>query len=149
MELGKEIKQKQFSSYTEKALINLLYTHNRMLSQLNHLYKAKGLQNQHFNVLRIIRGKYPDNINPGQIKEVMLDKGRDLTRLLDKLEKMDFIVRRINPQNRRLVDITMTNKGILITQDLSRQVNDWMRQKLTISESEAKQLSALLDKFRG
>lgn len=120
-----------------------------MLSQLNHLYKAKGLQNQHFNVLRIIRGKYPDNINPGQIKEVMLDKGRDLTRLLDKLEKMDFIVRRINPQNRRLVDITMTNKGILITQDLSRQVNDWMRQKLTISESEAKQLSALLDKFRG
>ena len=149
MELGKEIKQTSFSSNTEKALINLLYTSNKTLNHLNSLYKKEGLQSQHFNVLRIIKGRHPKVVNPGQIKEVMLDKGRDLTRLLDKLERLGYITRKTNDRNRRLVDINITEKGIEITNALTEEVYDWMNTQLTISEKDAKSLSDLLDKFRG
>lgn len=87
MEIEKEIKQSKFENLLQKAIINLFFTSNFIRDRILCILKDYDIQQQHYNVLRIINGQYPNPVSPGYIKEVMIDKGVDLTRLLDKLEK--------------------------------------------------------------
>ncbi len=149
MEIGKVIKQKSFASSSTKAMINIQYTANLALQSVNKIFKPFGIQNQHFNILRIIKGKHPKPVCPGEIKEVMLDKGRDLTRLLDKLEKEGLLTRKINSSNRRMIDIQLSQKGLTMLEKLNQKVDQWHKETNHMTEEEAEQLSNLLDKFRG
>lgn len=148
MEIGEEIKQKTFASNNVKAMINLQYTNNQLQQSINKVFKPFGIQNQHFNVLRIIKGKHPQPVCPGEIKEVMLDKGRDLTRLIDKLEKDNLVTRKINQENRRMIDIRLSSKGIATLEKVSQKVDEWHKHNNHLTENEAETLSLLLDKFR-
>lgn len=148
MEIGKAIKQKSFRNSIEKALINLLYTSSHIDVSMTQTFKAKGLQKQHFNILRIIKGSHPKPVSPGYIKEVMLDKGRDLTRLLDKMEKLGYIMRKSNPKNRRSLNISLTENGAKTEAELSRLLDSWYEAQTCLNEDEAETLSNLLDKLR-
>ena len=149
MEIGKAIKQKTFKNSFTKAIINILYTSSHLDVSMARTFKTKGIQKQHFNILRIIKGSHPNPVNPGYIKEVMLDKGRDLTRLLDKMEKLGYIRRKSNPQNRRSLNITLTDIGEEVETELSQMVEDWYKRHTALNEEEAEALSNLLDKLRG
>ena len=99
VEIDKVIKQTKFVDGYQKAMINLFYTSNHFRDAHLPIFAKYKIQGQHFNLLRILNGKYPDPVSPGYIKDVMLDKGRDLTRLIDKLESLGWVnsfhVRRI------------------------------------------------------
>jgi len=108
------------------------------------------LQPQHFNILRILNGNYPNAVSPGYIKQVMIDKGVDLTRLLDKLDKLNLIKRNLCPSNRRKIDLNLTDEGILMLQKLSPHLDaHYLELKNNLTEAESEQLSLLLDKLRG
>lgn len=150
MKIENEIKQYQFESNVHKALINLLYTNNWHRDLLQSIFKEFDLQQQHYNILRILKGSHPEPVSPGYIKEVMLDKGTDLTRLLDKLERKSFIVRNLCPSNRRKIDINLTKEGLELLNRIRPVFNNLSNQiSNNLTEDEAETLSNLLDKLRG
>lgn len=149
MKIEQAIKQSKFESPFQKAVINIIYTANWLRDQQTELFKQHEILPQHYNVLRIVNGKHPKSVSPGDIKEVMLDKGNDVTRLVDKLVKMGFLKRSLCEENRRKIDINLTDKGVKFL----KEVNEPMRKqyhniKKVLSEKEAETLSNLLDKLR-
>lgn len=149
MNILQEINQKSFKTNTEKAMVNLLFTYNWHRDYYKDVYKAYGIKSQHYNVLRILRGKNPDPCSPGEIKQVMLDKSPDLTRLLDKLVDMDLVQRNLCQENRRMMDVYITSEGEKTLNEIEikyKSVNNKRKSKFT--EEDAARLSDLLDKFR-
>ncbi|MFC2175598.1 MarR family winged helix-turn-helix transcriptional regulator [Bacteroidota bacterium] len=149
MKIKDAIKQKSFESSMQKAVINLEYTSNWFRDSQNQSFKPYGILPQHFNVLKILKGKHPALVSPSYIKEVMLDKSPDLTRLVDKLVQKGWASRQQCEQNRRMVEIGLTAKGIKILETISQQVKDTsVNLENRLTDKEANQLSNLLDKLR-
>ena len=149
MKLEAEIKQNHFTDNYEKAIINILYTANWLRDIQNSSFKEHDLLIQHYNALRIINGRHPNPISPGEIKEVMLDKSNDLTRLLDKLVDKELIKRDLCENNRRKMDIVITAKGRKLIQKLEKPLNDIKAEIADrMTGKEAAQLNLLLDKLR-
>lgn len=144
------IRQQKFGSPTQKALLNVQYTANWFRDLQRGVFKDLPIEPQHFNVLRILKGRHPHPVCPGDIKAVMLDKAPDVTRLVDKLVTLGWVEREVGAGDRRRVDIGLTPKGLQQVEHISDQVKTQakgLNRRLT--EEEAEQLSALLDKLRG
>lgn len=148
MNINEAIKQKKFENEWEKALINLHFTSNEFNDRLITVLKPYSINDQHYNILRILNGRYPNVACPGDIKAVLLNKRGDLTRLLDKLSKLNYVERATNPSNRRMVDIKITPTGIALLKKLRSEINTINTLKKNLTEKEAIQLSLLLDKIR-
>lgn len=149
MEIDKLIKQARFKDSFQKAIINLLYTSNYFRDIHQSIFKKYDIQGQHYNLLRILKGKYPEPVTPGYIKDVMLDKGTDLTRLIDKLQKKGWVLRRICAHNKRQMDVTITDLGIEKLNQMIDEVSAQDKILKKLSEEEYEMLSNLLDKMRG
>ena len=143
-----EIKQSKFHSQRQKGFLNILYTANCLRDKTAPFFKENGILQQHYNILRIVKGKNGEPTSPGQIIEVMLDKGRDLTRLVDKLVKIGYLERRTSSTNRRQVEIFITPDGINITEQIDLKIIKFYS-TIGINENEAETLNILLDKIRG
>lgn len=148
MKFEDKIQQTAFRNNFMKAILNLKYTSSSYNSKEVEVFKKHGILAQHFNVLRIVKGAHPDSVSPGKILEVMLDPGRDLTRLVDKLVKLGLLVRSTHPSNRRRVDINITEEGLALTEKVSKDVDVFFDSIDTLTDKEAEQLSNLLDKLR-
>ena len=149
MNILEAINQKSFDSSHAKVVVNLLYTYNWHRDKYQGMFKPFGLKMQHYNVLRILKGSKPNAMCPGDIKDVMLDKSPDLTRLLDKLVDIGLVERSTCPENRRKLDVFITEKGTdLLDQINSKQEELGLEKNNKLSEKEAEMLSDLLDKFR-
>ena len=129
------------------AAVNIIYTSNWIRDVSLPTYQKHNILSQHYNILRIVNGSFPNSVSPGYIKEVMLDKGRDLTRLVDKLVKLGYLERNICKDNRRKMKIKITHSGTEIIQNISKEINQLFT-SYNLSEEEAIQLSSLLDKLR-
>lgn len=149
MNILQAINQKSFASSFDKAVVNLLYTHNWYRDKYQGVFKPYGLKMQHYNVLRILKGNTPNPLSPGMIKEVMLDKSPDLTRLIDKMVTMELVKRELCPDNRRKMDVYITEKGIQVVNEITKkQEAQKLNRPSKLTEKEAEQLSDLLDKLR-
>ncbi len=148
--IEKEINQtKDFYDVRIKAFVNLIFTYNHLLKENKFLQDNFGSSMQQFNVLKIIKGKHPEPINPGKIKEVMVEKAPDLTRLIDRLVKKELVKRWKSENNRRQINITLTQKGLDLLEEMSPAVENHYKEKFSqLSDEEAEQLSTLLDKIR-
>ncbi|SMD33105.1 DNA-binding transcriptional regulator, MarR family [Reichenbachiella faecimaris] len=149
MKFEEEIKQSSFKNPKEKAIVNILYTGNWLRDRSEGLLKPKGINEQHFNILRILRGRYPLTICPGEIKEVLINKRGDLTRLLDKLVTMGLVTRDVNPDNRRMINLKISDAGLNMLSDLDPKLEELNQKNNALSHEESEQLSHLLDKMRG
>ena len=148
MNFEDQIRQTKFRNNFLKAILNLKYTSSLYNSKEVEVFKKYGVLAQHFNVLRIVRGVHPDSVSPGKILEVMLDSGRDLTRLVDKLVKLGLLIRSTCPYNRRRVDINITEEGLALTDKIGKDVDVFLDSIETLTDKESEQLSNLLDKLR-
>ena len=148
MNFEDQIRQTKFRNNFLKAILNLKYTSSLYNSKEVEVFKKYGILAQHFNVLRIVRGVHPDSVSPGKILEVMLDSGRDLTRLVDKLVKLGLLIRSTCPYNRRRVDINITEEGLALTDKIGKDVDVFLDSIETLTDKESEQLSKLLDKLR-
>ncbi len=143
------IKQKKFESDAQKAYLNILYTASWLQSESRDLYKKHGITSQQYNVLRILRGQYPNHANPKYIKDVMLDKNPDLTRLCDRLLKLGLIERAACPENRRKMNIGITDKGLALLEIIDPEVSAYFEQIANHNKLDFALLSDLLDSMRG
>lgn len=148
MSLEQDIKQTNFKSPYSKAVINIIYTNNWLQSLQVEIFKPFDLTLQQYNVLRILRGQYPNPITVIAIIERMLDKMSNASRLVDKLLVKDLVIRRLCPHDRRAVDVIITEKGMKLLEELDELQHQWEDKLHGLTESEALQLSELLDKMR-
>jgi DNA-binding MarR family transcriptional regulator len=148
MGIEQEIKQTSFSSSTEKMVVNLLYTSNWIGTKHDQLIKEEGLTGPQYNVLRILRGQKSNPIGIGEITSRMLDKMSNTSRLVDKLETKELVVRIQCPNDRRAVRITITPKGLEILAALDPKLQTAQKELTSLSETEIGQLNDLLDKLR-
>lgn len=149
MGIQEEIKQSHFRNAYQKAFLNILYTNNWLDEQVRDMLSGEGLTKQQFNVMRILRGSYPEPLSTLQIRERMLDKMSDTSRIVDRLIKKDFVTKQTCPNDKRLVDVLITDTGLKKLDELDQKENMIEESFQNLSESEAEMLSALLDKMRG
>ncbi len=148
MKIEDELKQGKFQSNVHKALVNVMFTNSWISDRFRVVFKNYQLTSQQYNVLRILRGGYPEAMNPNQIKAVMIDKNPDLTRLCDRLLSMGYIDRCVNDENKRKMNIRINEKGLEILDEIDPAVSKLQSEISGLTEAEAAKLSDLLDKVR-
>ena len=143
-DLSKDINSK-FANNKVKALLNILYTANWISSYQNDFFKEYGISPQQYNILRILKGA-GEPLNVQIVKDRMVERSPNATRLMDKLCAKNYIERLACPEDRRAVKITITQEG----RNLLESIPETLYKDLleNISEEEAEQLSKLLDKIR-
>lgn len=133
----------------KKLVISLLYTINGVNSKINSELKPYGISEPQFNVLRILRGQKGVPISLGEVQEQMITKMSNTTRLIDKLEIKNCVRRVINGENKRKIDLTITNVGL----DLLRRTDNVLTTTendivAALTTSEKEELTSLLRKLR-
>ena len=147
MSIEKDIKQDIFKSEHQKAIINLIFTYNWTTEKIKNVLEEKSLTMQQFNILRILRGS-PKPLSTLQIRERMLDKMSDTSRIVDRLIIKDLVKKITCEKDKRLVDITLTDKGIKILEELDTQEDKMEAIIKALTTTEAETLNTLLDKIR-
>ncbi|MVN22725.1 MarR family winged helix-turn-helix transcriptional regulator [Mucilaginibacter arboris] len=149
MELEKEIQSNKFEDNYHKAVVNISYTYNWLSNLLRDRLEKYSITHQQFNILRILRGQYPNPATINLLKERMIDKMCDASRIVDRLVQKELVTRCTNSKDRRAVDIRISEEGLKILSLLDKEVKmkDFLNENLT--EDEALTLCNLLDKLRG
>ena len=129
-------------------MVNLLFTYGWAIEKIKNVLAEEDITHQQYNILRILRGAHPKPLSTLQIRERMLDKMSDTSRIVDRLLLKSLVEKQVCSKDKRLVDITITEKGqeLLKRLDAATEKMDAVMQNL--SETEAEQLSNLLDKLR-
>lgn len=148
MNIKDAIKQQNFESEHHKVLVNLMYTHSWLTSLQQEIMKTQGLSIQQYNVLRILRGQHGKAISVNEISDRMIDKMSNCSRLVDKLKLKNWVQRKICPNDRRQVDIIITQSGLEILELLDAELQKVFDRLQSLSSNEAMQLNGLLDKLR-
>lgn len=148
MKLHESIKQSEFQNPQTKAWVNLLFTYHHLTDRIRQVFKQFDITQQQYNVLRILRGKKNQPATCGEVKQVMLDKNPDLSRLSDRLLAKGLIHREVNAENRREVELTITDKGLALVAAIETPLKEALQLENALTDQEAEQLSQLLDKMR-
>lgn len=149
MKIEDIIKTTSPMAIAKKTMLNILYTQNLISEKFNEVLKGHDLSPEQFNVLRILKGQNGNPTNMCVIQERMVAKTSNTTRLVDKLLLKELVTREICPDNRRKMEIAITQKGI----DLLTEVNPKVDKHETIfaqnlTSEELEQLNILLEKLR-
>jgi DNA-binding MarR family transcriptional regulator len=147
MSIENDIKQESFKSEYQKAIINLIFTYNWTTEKLKNLLEESDLTLQQFNILRILRGSQTP-LSTLQIRERMLDKMSDTSRIVDRLIIKELVKKVTCKKDKRLVDVTITSKGLKLLEKLDSQEDKMETIIKALTESEAETLNTLLDKIR-
>jgi len=148
MKLEKEIFQKSFNNEYQKLAINILYTHGWLIDKLSKLIKKKNITLTQYNILRILRGQYPNYSSINLIKERMLDKTPDVSRLVDRLVEKKYIDRFKCKEDRRRINIIITKKGLRLLEKLDFVDDEIKNLFKNANEKEIKSANKILDKIR-
>ncbi|WP_298496482.1 MarR family transcriptional regulator [uncultured Algibacter sp.] len=143
-DLSKDINSK-FANNKVKALLNIIYTANWISSHQNEFFKSYGISPQQYNILRILKGAN-EPLNVQTIKDRMLERSPNATRLMDKLCAKKYIDRCPSEEDRRVVKIAINKEGLDFLETIP--INSYKDLLINLSEEEAEQLSNLLDKIR-
>lgn len=149
MGFAEDIKQDKFISERQKGLLNLIYTYNGLINEMNNYFKIHKITRQQYNVLRILRGQHPNPANINLLKERMLDKMSDTSRIVQRLELKKLVKRTESDLDRRAVEVTITATGLRLLEETDGTVNGFEHLLDNLNEKETHQLNALLDKIRG
>lgn len=148
MTLEKEIKQnKPFGSIEERALVNLMFTNGWLVEQMRNHFDPFDITLKQYNILRILRGAQGP-LTTSIIRDRMIDKMSDTTRLINRMIKKQWVDKKICSMDRRLVDIYITDEGLSKLEEIENDPQRMVHIFDTLSTEETKQLSSLLDKLR-
>lgn len=148
MGIEKDIKQEKFRNAYQKVRINLIFTLGWLKEKTRPIFEAGDITMQQFNILRILRGSYPQPLSTLQIRERMLEKMSDTSRIVDRLITKGLVKKLVCKKDRRLVDVIITEKGKKLLERLDACEVEMDSVMSNLTEEEAETLSSLLDKIR-
>ncbi len=147
--IGEELVSR-FESEQQKAVLNILFTSNWLRSQHTVLLAPFGLSMQQYNILRILRGAKGEKMNMHSVKERMIDRAPNATRLTDKLLAKHLVERERCEQDRRVVYIRITTKGMDLLQQMDERLKGhWAVIHDRIKDADARVVNSTLDALRG
>lgn len=149
MELENEIASNKFDDNVHKSVVNVIYTYGWVTNLIRLHLDKYNITMQQFNILRILRGQHPEPATVNLLKDRMLDKMSDASRIVERLVQKGLVSRCTNVKDRRAVDIKISVQGLEILQKLDTEMITKDLIKGTITDEEAGLLSSLLDKMRG
>ncbi len=123
MKLEEAIKQKMFKTEDERLVINMVYTSGWLNAEQARYFKQFGISPEQYNVLRILRGQQPNPASVSLIQERMLDKMSNASRLIEKLKQKEFVERNACPNDRRQVDVKITDKGMKLLAQIDSEAD--------------------------
>lgn len=142
------VPQKKYRNHSQRAMLNILYTSNWMSERIKAVLDPEGITMQQFNILRIIRGaKKPLSLI--QIKESLLDKMSDTSRVVDRLIIKGLVEKTLSETDKRVLEITITSKGLKILEHIDERDTDLDGIVSNITNEESIELCRILDKLRG
>jgi DNA-binding MarR family transcriptional regulator len=148
MEIGREIKQERFKNEHQKMLINIFFTSSWLSSKHACTLKPYGISVQQYNILRILRGQHPTPVTINLLIDRMLDKNSNASRLVEKLRLKKLVERAVSSDDRRAVNVLITQKGLALLTELDKQEELFLKELKNLSTKEAELVSSLLDKLR-
>jgi len=139
----------KFESEYHKVSLNIIYTSNFLQGLSRPMTDDENITPQQYNVLRILRGQNGKPATINLLKERLLDRMSDVSRIIDRLVQKKLVSRCTSSKDRRAVDIVISKDGLLILERLDKKmsIHNLLDKKLT--DDECKQLNYLLDKMRG
>lgn len=149
MKLEEEIKQSKFRNEYHKLAVNIFYTYSWLLNLQSKLFKKFKITSNQYNILRILRGQYPNPATINLLKDRMIDKMSDASRLVERLRKKGLVKRELCENDRRRVDVIITDKGLKLLSDIDKLNDEYDSFFKNLSLTESKTLNDLLDKLRG
>jgi DNA-binding MarR family transcriptional regulator len=147
MTLENDINQHSFRNEYQKSVLNLIYTFNWMNEKLNRTFERFEVTQQQFNILRILRGAGKP-LSTLQIRQRMLDKMSDTSRIVDRLIIKGLVKKAVSEGDRRLVDVQLTDKGKKLLQQMDSLNDEFDAVFRNLTVEEAARLNELLDKIR-
>lgn len=149
MKIEDEIKSTVALDLPKKIILNIMYTQHILSEKFNEILKPYDLSGEQYNVLRILRGQKGNPANMCIIQERMIAKTSNTTRLVDKLLLKEFVTRNVCPDNRRKIEVLITQKGLAVLAELDPKVNEHEKAiSAKLEKAELEQLNNLLEKFR-
>jgi DNA-binding MarR family transcriptional regulator len=148
VKLETAIQSNKFKNEVQKAGLNILYTAWWLKTVTSKELKEFGLTHEQFNVLRILKGKFPDQMCVRDIASRMIEKSSNVPRIIDRLELKKLVERSTSSFDKRETVITLTQEGIRLLDSCNGKVNDLFDNLLSINHEEANTLNKLLEKVR-
>ena len=148
MGIEKDIQQAKFRNPRQKASVNLIYTFAWLKDKTKTIFDAEDITAQQFNILRILRGSFPQPLSTLKIRERMLEKMSDTSRIVDRLVAKGLVKKITCKNDRRLVDVIIADKGKKLLERLDTRQDEIDNVLGNLSERDANILSDLLDKIR-
>lgn len=147
--IGEELVSR-FESEQQKAVLNILFTSNWLRNGQTLLLAPYGISIQQYNILRILRGAKGERMNMHSVKERMIDRAPNATRLTDKLLAKGLVERERCDQDRRVVYIRIAEKGLDLLKELDAAMKDhWATMHARLPEADALVVNRALDALRG
>ena len=148
MVIEKDIQHASFRSPYQKAAVNLIYTVGWLRDKMKRFFEQEDITAQQYNILRILRGSFPQPLSTLQIRERMLEKMSDTSRIVDRLITKGLVKKITCKKDRRLVDVIITDKGRKLLEKLDEYQEDMDSILGNLSAEDANELSNLLDRLR-
>jgi DNA-binding MarR family transcriptional regulator len=146
--LKKRLKQQKFSSIEQEGLLNLFIASNYLHSKLDTICYGYKITLAQFNVLRILKGAHPDGYPRGEIMRRMVEPAPDVTRLIDRLIKEEYVERFYSDKDRRLSLARITKKGINLLTKINPEVDKFISgYSSSLNKSEKEMLSNICEKL--
>lgn len=148
MKIEQAIQTSKFKNEVHKAGLNIMYTAWWLKTIGYKELKEFGLTHEQYNVLRILKGKHPEQMCVKDIAGRMIEKNSNVPRIIDRLETKKLVKRSQGSEDARHTVINLTQAGISILESSTSNLNAVWETNLTITEEEASVLNVLLEKFR-
>ena len=142
------IKQEKFDQVQTEAALNIMFTANFLEDLMRRLLKQFDISHEQYNVLRILRGHHPEAYELNEIRDRMLNRWSNVSRLVEKLRRKGYLTRQPKPENRRKVEIRITDEGLQFINEIDKKliIGDLWQQSLPADM--AGRLSEYLDDIR-
>jgi len=147
MGIEKDIQQQTFRNEFQKATVNIIFSANWLHEKINVFLEEEDITQQQFNIMRILRGSQKP-LSTLQIRERMLDKMSDTSRIVERMLKKGLVEKKICSTDKRLVDVILSEEGYAILEKLDKKNNEMDNVLQHLSVDEAQTLNTLLDKMR-
>ncbi|HOX83008.1 MAG TPA: MarR family transcriptional regulator [Chryseolinea sp.] len=148
MALEKDIQQTDFRNEYQKGLLNICYTYYFLISHVNELFKKHDITRQQYNVLRILRGQHPNQVSVYSIRDRMLDKMSDASRIVERLRLKELVIRKSAEKDKRAAAVSISDQGLALLEAMEPETEIMDSLLSNLSEKEVQLLNTLLDKIR-
>jgi DNA-binding MarR family transcriptional regulator len=148
MKLEDAIKSNKFKDTRHKVTLNILYTAYWLKASISSRMKEEGLTSEQFNVMRILKGKNPEQMCVKDIGSRMIEKSSNVPRIVDRLVAKKLVKRTTSKEDKRETLIALTDKGLQHLEALNKMIDELSEDIIGIDEKEAELLNELLEKLR-